>query len=189
VSGCTVGDNGVSEPFSNPTIVNFTLVGASGLGGFPTDGNGMVLRRGTAGWLHGGIIANFTGIGCQFRDAFTDSLRLRDSLQINNVIFAGNAGGNYDAPASTTRFCQEAKWAANNHRTEAAATDVLTNISATNLDWTPVGIATSGGSTVALPAPRAAGFFGGNMTGTAYVGAADPAGPKWWEGWTVYAIN
>lgn len=189
VSGCTLGATGASEPFSNPTIANFTLVGAGSLAGFPTDGNGMVLRRGTAGWLHSGIIANFTGIGCQFRDAFTDSLRLRDSLQINNVILAQNLGGNYDDAVSTTRFCQEAKWASNNHRTATNTTDVLTNVTATSLDWTPIGIATTGGSTVALPAARASGFFGGSMTGTTYVGAADPAGPKWWEGWTVYAIN
>jgi hypothetical protein len=24
---------------------------------------------------------------------------------------------------------------------------------------------------------------------TTYRGAADPAGPKWWEGWTYYARN
>jgi hypothetical protein len=189
VSGCTVGATGASEPFSNPTIANFTIVGPGSLAGFPADGNGMVLRRGTAGWLHAGIVANWPGIGCQFRDAFTDSLRLRDSLQINNVILAQNTAGNYDDPVSTTRFCQEAKWGANNHRTATNATDVLTNISATNLDWTPIGIATTGGSTVALPAARASGFFGGTMTSTTYVGAADPAGPKWWQGWTAYAIN
>jgi hypothetical protein len=189
VSGCTVGATGASEPFSNPTIANFTIVGPGSLAGFPADGNGMVLRRGTAAWLHAGIVANWPGIGCQFRDAFTDSLRLRDSLQINNVILAQNTGGNYDDPVSTTRFCQEAKWGANNHRTATNATDVLTNISATNLDWTPVGIATTGGSTVTLPVARASGFFGSTMTSTTYVGAANPAGPKWWEGWTVYAIN
>jgi hypothetical protein len=189
VSGCTLGATGASEPFSNPTIANFTVVGPGSLAGFPADGNGMVLRRGTAGWLHAGIVANWPGIGCQFRDEFTDSLRLRDSLQINNVILAQNTGGNYDDPVSTTRFCQEAKWGANNHRTATNATDVLTSISATNLDWTPMGIATTGGSTVALPAARASGFFGGTMTSTTYVGAADPAGPKWWQGWTVYAIN
>ena len=27
------------------------------------------------------------------------------------------------------------------------------------------------------------------VTGTAYRGAADPAGPKWWQGWTNYATN
>jgi hypothetical protein len=27
------------------------------------------------------------------------------------------------------------------------------------------------------------------ITPTAYRGAADPDGPKWWEGWTIYADN
>jgi hypothetical protein len=27
------------------------------------------------------------------------------------------------------------------------------------------------------------------ITPTAYRGAADPNGPKWWQGWTTYARN
>ena len=191
VSGCTVSGTGTSEPFSNPTIANFTLVGTGNLGGFPTDGNGMVLRRGTAAWLHAGIVARFKGIGCQMRDAFTDSLRLRDSLAINNMIFAENFGGNYDGAAAVDRFCQESKFAAANHRATANAADLFTSLNPTGLDWTPPAssLPTTGGSTVALPAARSAGFFGGTMASTAYVGAADPAGPKWWAGWSNYDIN
>ena len=191
VSGCTVGATGASEPFSNPTIVNFTLVGTGNLGGWPTDGNGMVLRRATAGWLHNGIVARFKGKGCEFRDVFTDSLRLRDSLAINNALFAENTGGNYDDPVSTTRFCQEAKFATANHRTAATAAELFVSLNPVSLDFTPPGGAASetGGGTVALPAARASSFFGGTMPNTAYVGAADPAGPKWWSGWSTYVIN
>jgi len=60
-----------------------------------------------------------------------------------------------------------------------------------SLDFTPPSGAASetGGGTIALPAARASNFFGGMMDNTAYVGAADPAGPKWWDGWSVYVIN
>jgi hypothetical protein len=190
LAGCTLANDTTSVPFSNPTIANFTIVGST-ISGFPTDGNGMVLRRGTAGWLHNGIVAGYKGVGCQFRDVWTDSLRLRDSLNLTNMIFAENTGGNYDDAASTTRFCQEAKWAGDNHRTAATAAAVLTSLATNGLDFTPPAASapTTGGSTVALPAGRTANFFGGSMTNTTYVGAVDPAGPKWWQGWTVYVAN
>ncbi|HEX9632054.1 MAG TPA: fibronectin type III domain-containing protein [Gemmatimonadales bacterium] len=190
LAGCTLADDTASVPFSNPTIANFTLVGST-ISGFPTDGNGMVLRRGTAGWLHNGIVAGYKGVGCQFRDAWTDSLRLRDSLNLTNMVFAENTGGNYDDDASASRYCQEAKWAGDNHRTAATAAAVLTSLATNGLDFTPpaASLPTTGGSTVPLPAGRTANFFGGSMTNTTYVGAVDPAGPKWWQGWTVYSAN
>jgi hypothetical protein len=190
LAGCTETADTTSVPFSNPTIANFTLVGST-ISGFPADGNGMVLRRGTGGWLHNGIVAAFKGIGCQFRDPFTDSLRLRDTLNLTNMVFAENTGGNYDDPASTTRFCQATKFAADNHRTAATAASVLTSLATNSLDFTPPAgsLPTTGGSQVPLPAGRTANFFGGSMTNTTYVGAVDPAGPKWWQGWTAYAAN
>ena len=190
LAGCTLADDTASVPFSNPTIANFTLVGST-ISGFPTDGNGMVLRRGTAGWLHNGIVAGYKGVGCQFRDAWTDSLRLRDSLNLTNMVFAENTGGNYDDAASASRYCQEAKWAGDNHRTAATAAAVLTSLATNGLDFTPpaASLPTTGGSTVPLPAGRTTNFFGGSMTNTTYVGAVDPAGPKWWQGWTVYSAN
>jgi hypothetical protein len=196
VSGCTVSPTTTSAPFSNPTIANFTLVGTGNLGGFPTDGNGVVLRRGTAGLLHSGIVARFKGTACQMRDNFTDTLRTRDSLNLSNVILAEN-GASYDnvgadTVGSAARFCQQAKWASDNHRIHGVAADLFTSLNPSSLDFTPPAntLADTMTVTVPLPAARAAGFFGGTMPGvTTYVGAADPAGPKWWQGWTVYAIN
>jgi hypothetical protein len=184
VAGCTVTDNGTSTPYSNPTIANFTLVGTGNLGGFPSDGNGMVLRRGTAGYLFNGIITRYKGTGCQFRDAWTDSLRLRDSLDLSNVIFAENAA-NYDDEASTTRFCQGSKWASSNHRTAAAAADLLASLNPASLDFSPKAnsLADTMTVTIALPAAR----LGGYLDNTTFVGASD--GTKWWQGWSTYAIN
>jgi len=186
VTGCSVTTTGASEPYSNPTVANFTFVGTGALGGFPSDGNGIVFRRGTGGWLQNGVIARFKGIGINLRDAWTDSLHTRDSLGIKDVILAEN-GQNYDAVGS--HFGQETKFASDNHRTAATSAElfVANGLNTTSLDWTPAGAATSGGGT--LPAARAAGFFGGTMDNTTYVGAANPAGPKWWQGWSAYAVN
>jgi len=152
VSGCTVSSTGASEPYSNPTVANFTLVGTGQLGGFATDGNGVVLRRGTAGWLQNGIITRFKGIGLNIRDAWTDSLRVRDSLGVKNVILGEN-GQHYDTGSN---FGQEAKFATSNHRTVATAVElfVANGLNPASLDWTPAGAATTGGAN--LPAGAAA---------------------------------
>lgn len=187
VSGCTVGATSTSTPYSNPTVVNFTAVGTGPLGGFPADGNGMVMRRGTAGFFANGIVARFAGIGCQIRDEFTDTLRVRDSLNLVNMLFAENAGGNYDDPASATRYCQASKFGADNHQTAAAAASQFVSINPASLDFSPAGQLDTMSTTVAIPAARTSGFFGGTMDATTFVGASD--GTKWWQGWTIYAIN
>ncbi|MEX2466076.1 MAG: hypothetical protein WD995_04155, partial [Gemmatimonadota bacterium] len=57
------------------------------------------------------------------------------------------------------------------------------------LDWSPATgspIATGGLETFTGDLATKAGTF---VTGTAYRGAADPDGPKWWELWTNLALN
>jgi hypothetical protein len=80
-------------------------------------------------------------------------------------------------------------FAADNHRTAASVAAILTNTTATSLDWTPLGTAATGCGTVAIPAARTANFFSGTLAATAYCGAQDPAGAKWYQGWTSYAAN
>jgi hypothetical protein len=176
--GCTIE---TSTPYSNPTIANFTLVSVGQLGGWPSDGNGIVLRRGTAGWLQNGIIARVKGNGIDLRDAWTDSLRLRDSLAVQNVVLAEN-GQHYAADDGV-------KFGSAGHSTAATAVELFVpnGLNPASLDWTPAGAATTGGTD--LPTARAASFFGGTMDNTTFRGAANPSGPKWWQGWTVYAIN
>jgi hypothetical protein len=190
VSGCTLTATGTSEPFSNPTFANFTVIGPGNLASIPSDGNGGTWRRGTAGAFYNGIIARWKGIGINVRDAWTDTLlQARDSLNIVSILLAQN-GGNYD---STSNFGQAAKFASDSHQTfgTGVAVDTLLGISLNpaGLDWTPKAgsPATTGGT--ALPAARTAAFFGGTMTSTTYRGAADPAGAKWWQGWSTYVIN
>jgi hypothetical protein len=188
LSGCSVTTTGASTPYSNPTVANFTFVGPGDLAGFPSDGNGVVLRRGSGGWLQNGIIARYKGVAIDLRDAWTDSLRLRDTLAIKNVILAEN-GQNYNGDGDANRYGQASKFASSNHRIVSTAASLFTSLNPENLDWTPPpgSPATTGGGTI--PPARASNFFGGSMESTTYVGAASPSGPKWWLPWSVYFRN
>jgi hypothetical protein len=71
---------------------------------------------------------------------------------------------------------------------------LFASVTTATLDWTPApasaartgGLASFTGTSIA---GRVTAFFGGALTGTSYVGAQDPNGAKWWQGWTSYAQN
>ncbi len=186
-SGCAAGTR--SEPFTNPIFANVTMVGN------PTEpqtsgGRGIVLRRGHIGFLSNFILAKWKSFAVSVRDTSV-TLAVRDSANIVNTVLAENAA-TYEAstdPAFTdVQFT--ALFAADNHRTTATAAGIITNLTPGSFDWTPTGDAAIGCNLVAIPGTfNVANFFGGTLTLPAYCGAVDPAGPKWYEGWTNYATN
>jgi len=191
VSGCTMTATGASTPYSNPVFANFTMIGPGNLAGIPADGNGAVFRRGTGGVFANGILARWKGIAINVRDPWTDSmLTVFDSLTIANVLVTQN-GFNYDTTGAG--FAQQTVFASDNHKPFATtvATDTLLGLTLNpaGLNWKPKSgsPATSGGMTVS--AAKVAGYFGGTWVNTTYIGAVDPAGTPWWQGWTNYAIN
>lgn len=196
VAGCTLADNAASTPYSMPVWANFTLIGPGPLASIPADGNGATLRRGTGGTLFNGVLSRWKGIAINIRDAWTDTLfEQRDSLNIANVVLAQN-GFNFDTLGAG--FAQDTKFGPANAIQAFASTvavDTLLGLSLNPaaLDWTPkAGSPAAAGGSAQVPAhfaARTAGFFGGAMAQTTYLGAADPNGPKWWQGWTAYNIN
>jgi hypothetical protein len=190
---CTMTATGTSQPFTNPTFANFTIIGPTvGHATFPTGNNAgaAVLRRGTAGYWANGILARWKGVALNIRDAWSDTLlSQRDSLNVVAVLLAENEA-NYD---TTSNFGQAAKFASDQHKVFATTTTVDTllglTLTAPNLDWTPKAgsPATTGGATV--PAARVGAYFGGSWANTTYLGAAAPGGTKWWQGWTAYNSN
>jgi hypothetical protein len=195
-SFCTLTDLEASTPYSGPVFANFAIIGpGTSVAGFPTDGNGIVMRRGTGGTLDRGIVARWPGIGLNGRDAWTDSLRLRDSLSITNMVLAENLSGNYDVDPE--RFFQQDKFDASNHRTATTTTELFTSLSpGTNgqgFDWRPpAGAATASiGAEVVPPrlGARVAGYRYGSWEVSTYVGPAAPGGTTWWLGWSNYATN
>jgi hypothetical protein len=150
----------------------------------------MVLRRGTGGYLTNGIVARWQRQGLAVRDASTDNmLSTLDSLNVANLLLAEN-GANYDDGGAD--FGKAAAFAADNHVVSAAtAASLFTSLTPASLDWTPAGgsPAATGAGTVVIPSEYTGGYFGGTLTNTTYFGAADPAGDKWWDGWTRYATE
>jgi hypothetical protein len=60
---------------------------------------------------------------------------------------------------------------------------------AASFDWTPTAASPAAGGGLATFTGALLTKAGTAVTGTSYRGAADPAGPKWWQGWTNYARN
>lgn len=189
-TGCTNGFD--SQPFSVPVFANFTLVGPGTLTPLSSSGDvGMVLRRGTGGYLTNGIVARWNRQGVSVRDASTNNmLTTLDSLNLANIVFVENTS-NFD-PDASSNFGKAAAFTGQNVLTPAGtAAALFTSLGAPNLDFTPVAgsPASTGGDVIPVPAGYGSNFFGGTITATTYFGAADPAGPKWWQGWTRYAQN
>ncbi len=200
-TGCDLGFN--STPFTIPLVANFTLIGCgdvacSGTGG----GYGMMLRRGTGGYYVNGVVSRWPRGGVSLRDSLTfvraGSVAIPDltttDLAVRNVYFT-EVPSLFQA-VSATQFAFDAT---GNALTLGAGTTAslfvtlpATGVPPTNIasfDFTPATgspIATGG---LATFTGKIATKGGTVTTGTAYVGAVAPAGPKWWQGWTIYARN
>lgn len=190
--------NYYTKPYTGPVFANFTMIG-TGPGVFVgvSEGNGTVIRRGAGASLVNGIVARWQGRGLNVRDVESDSLRKVDSLIVTNTLFNENALGNFDPPG--TNFGQFANYP-NNDSLAVNTSTLFTSLPAAGvvptvatLDWSlsatsPArtgGLATFTGKLLA----RTSAYFGGTLNGTTYRGAADPAGTKWWQGWTAYNRN
>jgi hypothetical protein len=211
-TGCVAPSNanaqsaGRDEGLWNMNVFsNFTIVGTPSDVTVPAAGGvGMVLRRGTGGVYMNGVVARWPRQGISLRDSTSNNRFQVDSLMVRNLLFAENgtlsSGQNFDPTG--TNFGQESAFTARtaNITVAPAATtaaslfttfpaSVTDATTATAFDWAPTAAspAASGGLTT-FPAAIAA-RVGTFITPTAYRGAADPAGPKWWQGWTTYARN
>lgn len=193
-ANCLNGQN--SLPRTNPMFANFTLVGTgSGVVDATSGGIGMMLRRGTAGAYVNGIVARWPRAAISLRDQTTLDRVNDGSLSLKNLYLAENGPTFQAASGSTVQGTVDLT--ANNIEVAPAATtaaSIFTSMPATpgsaaNLDWAlAAGVAPRTGGTGAFTGALATqgGTF---VTGTAYRGAADPAGVKWWAGWTNYARN
>jgi hypothetical protein len=189
-SGCDLAFN--STPFTTPVVANFTLVG-TGPGVVPSGGGyGAVLRRGTGGHYVNGIWARWQSAGIGYRDADTKARETAGLLSIKNSLIV-------ESPLALQAGQQTYELATNAVTFEQATTgaSLFTKLPAQPAG--PVAVADFDWSLTALAAARTGGLatFTGDLltragavvTGTVYRGAWDPAGTKWWEGWTSYSRN
>ena len=174
-------------------MANFTLIGFPNTVTLPAGGGrGVVLRRGTGGYYVNGVVARNTNGGLSLRDNATTGARVTAGfLDVRNHLVAESASL-LDASTNVTTFDTTGKGLRHQPATTAASLFTAlpgTPVNGTSFDWTPVAgsAATTGGlSTFTGNIAAKAGTF---VAPTTYVGAADPAGTKWWAGWTNYAAN
>jgi hypothetical protein len=198
---CNAGNDNrsASQPYTVPVFANFTLIGPPpGAWETPSGNIGMMLRRGVGGLYVNGVVARYTRAAVSVRGEQTNARIQEGRMALRNIYFTDNAAI-FQPGTGTGESAQfSLELGANALEAGNAATAGLfaalptntQNASAADFDWTPAAgspIAT-GGLTDFSGLPQelrdAAGTF---VTPTAYRGAVDPAGPKWWEGWTYYA--
>ena len=195
-TGCVAPAGGSAQSsnrYNMPVFANFTMIGTGAIATTSTSGGlGMHIRRGTGGTFVNGIVSRYPRRGIRLTDSTTFNRVAADSLVIANVLLAENAGGNFDDDSVRFRL-----GASGFEEVVGTAASLFTTLPAigvaptgpAELDWTPpVGSAAAAGgmSTFTAQIAARAGTF---ILPTAYRGAADPAGPKWWAGWTAYARN
>ena len=200
-AGCDLGQN--STPLTIPILANFTLIGVGTSNGVTlpaAGGRGAMLRRGTGGYYVNGIIARWPSAAISFRDTTTFIRQTEGNFVLSNILLAEN-GALFDPqvlsgglPTATRQYTADTT--ANRLSTVAGTASALfTSVpsaqpaSGATFDWAPptAGAAATGGlATFSGALLTKAGTF---VTATAYRGAADPAGAKWWNGWTTYTIN
>ncbi len=186
-SGCDLGFN--SAPFTVPVVANFTMIGTGpGIVG-ASGGFGAVLRRGTGGHYVNGIFARWPSAAIGYRDAASKT-RETDGFLSFKGIYAADSPVLFQAGQQTYGGLP----ADLEYSAATAAATLFTKfptapLTVADFDWSlAAGVAPRTGGTTAFSGDllfRAGAF----IAGTAYRGAADPAGGKWWEGWTSYSNN
>jgi Fibronectin type III domain len=190
-ANCNAGFN--STPYTDPVFANFTLVGANGVATTaPGGGVGMMLRRGVAGVYVNGVVARWPNAAIAIRDAATGDRITSGDLVLRNLLVAqsprmfetGFAAGSF-AVDSTANALQSTTATAASLFTALPTTG--TSTTGTSFDWRPAAGSPAAMGGLSAFADRIAARAGTFVTPTAYRGAADPAGARWWEGWTAYA--
>lgn len=190
--GANCPDGQDSQPYTTPLFANFTLVGTGpGVVDQTSGGIGMLIRRGAGGTYVNGVMARWPRAAISLRDATTQARAASGDLALRNILVADNAVTCQPQSGSTVQFCVDLAANAIEERSDAAATlfsSLPTDPSGpAQLDWTPPpGSPAATGGLETFP-PAIAAKAGAFVTPTAFRGAADPNGPKWWQGWTNYA--
>lgn len=200
-AGCSNGFN--TTPFTAPVVANFTLIGTGDLASSASAGGvGMMLRRGTAGYYVNGIVSRWARAAVSVRDADTyvraGSAAVPDlttaDFALRNILLTENAA-TFQTGGSATQNTFDV---AGNALVAATATtaSLFTAFPAAGaapttatLDWAPAAASAAATGGLATFTGKLATAAGTVVTGTPYRGAANPAGPKWWQGWTTYARN
>jgi hypothetical protein len=176
-------------PRSNPTLYNLTLVGDRGT---PTPG--MVLRRGTYATIYDAIVMGFAGGALDIRNTDSVNGATTGDLTIANSIFfqngadgVGHADTRDDASATATAAAtpdgmDEGPWLAARANQLSVDPQLPDAYNQTAPNFLPP--AGSPAATGAVAAPMTDFFVPAN-----YIGALEPGGEDWTQGWTSYPVR
>jgi len=170
------GEDNTATPYSNPTIYNFTLIGAPD---GPESDIGVLLREGTKGHYYNGIIMGFHEHGLDIDHDETFNHVTDGDLVLDNCIFFNNGDNFMDDDDGF----DEANFATStmSHNLEATSCPVVDAFNTTSPNLAPQNCALS--HDVATPPND--GFFD---TTVDYIGGIDPS-DDWTQGWTTHAAN
>jgi hypothetical protein len=160
----------------------------------------MMLRRGTGGFYVNGIVDRWPRGAVSIRDpetyaraanTGTPDLAATD-LAVRNVLITettlafqtGTGQNSFDMAGNS--IVLDAAATATSLLTAFPAT-IGTTTTAAAFDWTPTAASAAATGGLATFTGKLAAAAGTAVTATAYRGAAAPGGPKWWQGWTIYA--
>jgi hypothetical protein len=170
-------DNFSATPLTRPTIYNVTLVGkapGTGLAGESTAG--LLLRRGTGGFLFNAIVLGFeTGLDIDNTETY-DRCASGDLVVSNSIFFDHGAFVSPDAD-NETACTGRPTWIL---RVENPG--LVDPYNRLNPDFRP---APGSAALAGFATPPNDGFF----EAVDYVGAVSPTGTPWYQGWITLAQN
>ena len=138
-------------------------------------------------------MARWPRAAISLRDASTNERITAGELELKNLLLADVTTVFQASSGSNVQFTVDE--AANAiEQTPTATAGLFTAFAAQpttaeQLDWTPAAASPAATGGLATFAGNMAAKAGAAVAGTTYRGAADPAGAKWWQAWTVYADN
>ena len=198
-AGCNNGFD--SNPLTTPIVANFTLVGTGDInvGAGSSGGVGMVLRRGTGGYYVNGVLSRWPRAAISVRDQATYNragavasptlatadLALKNLLLTESTLaFEGGTGRFAFDLAGNAITATSGATAALFTGYPVTISDVTT---AAAFDWTPTATSSLASGGLGAFTGKLQTAAGSVVAATTYVGAAQPGGTKWWQGWTMYA--
>lgn len=199
-AGCQNGRN--STPLTTPVVANFTLIGTNDVATSGSSGGvGMMIRRGSGGWYVNGVLARWPRAAISLRDnetyaragsvatpdLATADLGMRNLLVLESaaVFQTGGSSVQNSLDLAANAITQDA--AAATALFTAFPATITAQTTASAFDWTPAAGSPAATGGLATFAGKLGTASGAAVAGTAYRGAAAPAGVKWWQGWTVYS--
>lgn len=168
------GDNHDAMPRSNPTLANLTMIGSE------AGSHGMVFRRGSYVNIKNALVTGFPRFGLDIRDDAGGAAIMSGEMSITNSLFFNNGD---DGAADDLAGTEEGEDDDDNSFNEAEYFADSTQANQIGVDPILTGFIPVSDSPVVEAGLMSADDF---FVATDYIGAFDPNGADWTDGWTSF---